>query len=502
MPHEARSGDSRRKEAEVATHAETLQARLEAADSFPPEAEQAVREDIGVWRAFREGNRDVLADLVDWNREEYRDEAGAVKYRQRPRRYLLDPLAERIAETWGDLLFGADPAIEAANASNQDRLDLIAEENDLPSELQEAAEVCAGEGEVWWRVYKDATVLDVPTIDWHSRLDVIPYWIGRKLCAVAFVAELPSGEDETVWRYLTIYEEGAALNLLYKGDEDTLGERSPLTARVETADLRDVWSHGLPTLLAGRVVNKNAPRNGSRSVYDGIRDLLLALNENLAIGQENARLTGKSRAVVPARFLGPDGNFPAGAEIIIATELDGGDEEKPEGLAQIEWNFDAQALKLWIDHLESQAITRARVAPQLIGKATENALTGPALRARLMDTVLAAHGKGRFWDDQLPRALAAAQMVDALPEADGGFSSQWTNPSEPPSVERGDVLPQDIDADTRRHVEAVAAELESRETAIRDLHPDWSDDRIAEELSRIASEISSELPDPFEEAPV
>lgn len=483
----------------MADHAEQLKAKLEAADEFPPAEETEVREQIALWRAFREGNRDVLADEVDWNTEEYADANGVVRLRPRQRRYLLDPLAERIAETWGDLLFGEDPTIIAAGETNQERLDLIVEENDLPSGLQEAAEVCAGEGEVWWSVYKDATALSVPTIDWNSRLDVIPYWIGRKLCAVAFVSELArvdSDGRETVWRYIKIHEEGRVLNLLYRGEDQTLGPERELNARVETEDLPPVWEHRLPSMLAGRVVNKRAPKNGSRSVYDGIQDLLLALNENLSIGQENARLTGKKRAVVPSRYLDADGNFPAGAEILIATEMDQGDDDKPEGLTLLEWEFDADALKLWIDHLEGQACTRARIAPQLIGKATENALTGPALRARLLDTVLGAHGKGRFWDDQLPQALAAAQMVDALPEHDGGFGSQWTNPSEPPSVERGDVLPKDIEAETRLHMEAVAAELESRETAVREMHPDWSDKRVAEELAAIAREVSSEIAPP------
>jgi hypothetical protein len=473
----------------MGVNAEKLLKRLETAEEWPLKSERKVCEEIALWRALREGDRDFLERYVDW---------------ENGRSYYLDPLAERIPETWADLLFGDDPTIEAAAAGDTPLLEAIVEENDLPSSLQEAEEMCASEGEVWWRVFKDSTVLTVPTVEWHSRLDVIPLYVGRKLAAAAVVSEVGREEAEqtgkaTVWRYIAIHEEGQMLNLLFKGEDGRLGERKQLSDHPAVADLQESWNHGLASMLLGRVVNKRAPRNRSRSVYHGIRDYLLALNENFAIGQENARLTGKKRVVVTPDMLDENGNFPAGTDVWIRQQTDGDPDKPGDPLVQVEWEFEAAALIQWDDHLEERAITRARIAPQLIGQNTEGALTGPALRARLLDTLLARMGKGRFWDDELPQCLAAAQMVDDLPDAQGGFGRNWSSPAERPSVERGDALPVDATDEVNRIASEIGAEILSTQTGIEERHPDWDEPRVEEEIERILKDRPAPAPDPFVE---
>ena len=470
----------------MASYAETLLARLKAAEEWPLKSERKIHDDIALYRALREGDRRYLADFVGWAQD---------------RPYYLDPLAERIPETWADLLFGDDPTIEAAEDADQPLLDDIVEDNDLPSALQEAEETCAAEGEVWWRVFKDATTRSVPTIEWHSRLDVIPLYVARKLVAFAVVSEVgretaEAGERDKVWRYVAIHEEGVMFNYLFKGEDRRLGELHPLTDHASVADLQEVWNHGLASMLGGRVVNKRAPRNGSRSVYHGIRDFLLALNENLAIGQENARLTGKKRAIVTADMLDENGNFPDDADVFIRHATDGDPDRPGDALLQIEWQFDASALIQWDERLEEKAITRSRIAPQLIGQNTEGALTGPALRARLLDTLLARMGKGRFWDDELPKALAAAQMVDDLSEARGGFGRGWKSPAERPSAERGDALPVDQDDEVQRIAQELSAEILSTRTAIEQRHPDWSPDRVEQEIKQVLEDRRAGAPEP------
>ncbi len=472
----------------MGANAEKLLKRLEVAEQWPLKSERRIHEEIALWRALREGDRKYLANYVEWADD---------------RTYYLDPLAERIPETWADLLFGDDPTIEPAAEGDAPLLEEIVEENDLPSSLQEAEETCAAEREVWWRVFKDSTVLSVPTVEWHSRLDVIPEYVGRKLAAAAVVSEVGREEGEqtrkaTVWRYIAIHEEGVMFNYLFKGEDCRLGERKELTDHPAVADLQEIWDHGLASMLVGRVVNKRAPRNEARSVYHGIRDYLLALNENFAIGQENARLTGKKRAVVTPDMLDADGNFPADADVWIRQHTDGDPDKPGDGLVQVEWEFDATALIQWDDHLEERAITRARIAPQLIGQNTEGALTGPALRARLLDTLLARMGKGRFWDDELPQCIAAAQMVDDLPEHQGGFGRDWSKPAERPSVERGDALPVDATEEVQRIASEIGAEILSTQTGIEERHPDWDEERVTDELKRILKDRPP-APEPFEE---
>jgi hypothetical protein len=468
------------------SYAATLLKRLKAAEEWPLKSEKKIHEEIALYRALREGDRQYLADYVGWKAD---------------RPYYLDPLAERIPETWADLLFGDDPTIKPAEDDDEVLLENIVEENDLPSALQEAEETCAAEGEVWWRVFKDGDTRSVPTIEWHSRLDVIPLYVAHKLVAVAVVSEVgreaaDAGDRDKVWRYVGIHEEGVMFNYLFKGEDRRLGEVRPLTDHEAVSDLKDVWDHGLASMLAGRVVNKRAPRNGSRSVYHGIRDFLLALNENFAIGQENARLTGKKRAILTADMLDAEGNFPSDTDVFIRHLTDGDQDRPTDSLLQIDWQFDANALIQWDERLEEKAITRSRIAPQLIGQNTEGALTGPALRARLLDTLLARMGKGRSWDDELPKALAAAQMVDNLAEAQGGFGREWKSPAERPSVERGDALPVDQEDEVQRISQELSAEILSTKTAIEQRHPDWSEERVEQEIKQILEDRQAGAPEP------
>ncbi len=86
--------------------------------------------------------------------------------------------------------------------------------------------------------------------------------------------------------------------------------------------------------------------------------------------------------------------------------------------------------------------------------------------------------------------LTLAQQLDAMPEERGGFGRPWQQAAEPPVIERGDPLPTDETEETGRHTMAVGAEIESRYNAIKELHHDWSDEQINEELDRIVAELT------------
>jgi hypothetical protein len=152
----------------------------------------------------------------------------------------------------------------------------------------------------------------------------------------------------------------------------------------------------------------------------------------------------------------------------------------------------ADALIAWVGEMTDTILTRCRVAPQLIGRHVEAAATGPALRARLLDSVLAADGKARAWDDELPRALRAAQLVDALPEEQGGCGHDWAAPEELPVVVRTSVLPEDETEEVNRHSIATKAGLEARRTAIHRLNAGWSDERVDQEIAMIDADTTFE----------
>jgi hypothetical protein len=482
----------------VAEAIERLQAQLEGCKTWPPQREQRARRDMRLHRAFRVSDRDVLRREVDWDAD---------------RTYVVDPLGERIPGCWADMIYGEAPTFTAAQDGDQEALDALIESNAVPDELQEAVKVASSEGQVWWRIVSDRS-MPHPTIEWRSRLDVYVLMAGRQIAAVAFVERLEcpkdDGDEDAIWRYVEYQEPGRIVNAVYRassGGEETeadrsLGDERALTDHPETADLEEEWNTTLDVLLAGRVLNgRGASPATGRSDYAGISDFLLALNEASTVGTENARLTGKKRAIVTPDMLDERGNFPDGTDVFVRSATDGDPDNPTQPLIQLEWEFDASALIEWAEHLADIALTRARVAPQLVGRFTEGAQTGPALRARLLDSILAAEGKARGWDAEVPKMLAAAQMVDQLPEESGGFGHQWSSAQEPPAIERKDSLPIDEDEQVARIAQEIAAEILSRETAIKERHPDWSQDRVDEELAAIVKDIGTfSAPEvPFEE---
>jgi hypothetical protein len=392
--------------------------------------------------------------------------------------------------------------------TDQDRLDAIVDANELPAELHQAEMVCSSEGEVWWRIYVDPGQSDYPIIEWHSRSAVRPMFRGRKLIATAFSEEIHRErvEDQwTVWRYVEIQAEGYIRNLLYKGNMNQLGTQMPLDAQPQTANLKDEWIHNLG-MLCGRVYNKlGRDRRVGRSDYHNVWPLMLSLNEATTVGHENMRLTAKKRLAVPREAIGENGNFDASEDVLIMDEpLDDqlGANTANGRFAVLEYSFDAQAL---IEHKLDQIATilgRVGIVADMASSGGRSgsgggggaALSGTALRMRLIPTTLAANGKARPWDSSSPQIMVRAQQVDALPVEEGGCGHPWNQPNDPPSIERGQPLPSDETEETNRHVAAVGGEIESRRTAIRDMHPDWEEEQVAEELDEIMRESKEFAP--------
>lgn len=465
----------------------TDQLRAEIEGRYPVPRESKVRDQIIVHRAFRESNKDLLRP-AGWSKGMTENDG--------VRDYIVDPLGERIPQVWSDMLFGEEPSFIPVESGDANRMAEMVNANDLTSELQRAEEICSSEGEVWWRVMQDDT-LGHARVEWHSRMVVVPLWVGTKAVAVAYVSELER-TDKVVWRYVEIHEAGWVTRLLYEGrvNVDKIGEARGLDARPETQDWEAEWNHGFD-MLAGRVVNRlgTDPKFGI-SDYAGLEDLLLALNETTTIGQENARLTAKQRAILPQRFLDTQGNFPRGAEILVATEVDQDPEKVKNQVAMVEFEFDANALIAYIEHITDRILTRARVAPQLVGRHTEGAQTGPALRARVLDSILAAQGKGKPWDDQVPHQLRLMIQIER-----DIMGIPWAKTNEDPTFRRTEALPEDAESKARRLAIEINAEMLSRKTAIAMAHPEWDAQRVQAEVDQIMKELGNDAPAPDNPVP-
>jgi hypothetical protein len=492
----------------------TIEALLALAVSddrkWPIAAERPILDRLNTWVAFRESDRDTIKRVANW--------------RDKRREYRVDPLPERIAEAWAHFLFGDDPTITPANETDAENLAAIIGDNELPSELERAAGLCVSEGEVWARAYVDPAVALSPLVDWLSRRVIFPLWGGPRLRAAAVVTELadPHGDKDTVYRAFECHAAGIVANVLFQGSREKLGDEVGLEQHPATALLLEEWQHNLPPAgapdavgLLIRVPNRlRSDRRVGVSDYHGILDTLLDLNEATVIGAHNARLTARKRAIVSTSAvqnastrndleLEPEeagaaslitrrntATFDSSEEVFVEDPLDaelGKAASSP--FRVLEYAFDAAALIAWKRHLAEEALTRVGLTPQYVGTITDGsdgyAASGTALRIRLIATDKTGRGKARHWDDRVPKLLRVLALLDALSEANGGYGRQWADPGTPPVFERAAGLPEDELEEATRHQALVGAGIESPRAAIKDLHPDWDDDRVDEELDAI-----------------
>lgn len=479
---------------------------------WPLPEEGKIAKTLATWQAFRESDREKLMAAASWPKD---------------RRYHLDPLPERIAESWATFLWGEDPQVEPAGGdADSGLLEGMLESMELAAELARGTDMAVAEGEVWLRNFVDLRAADYPLLEARSRTDIIPLWQGRRLLAAAVVDELGGGgrgsNQHTVWRHLEVHTVGRVENVLYRGTSRQLGQLQPLTAHDETRDLVDVWDHELPYALLERVPYQlgRDPRLG-RSAYARIKDQLLDLNEASTVGAENMRLTAKRRVVVPASAIRPrptdgpgsqdlvdrgDGvmvparnsaQFDAGEDVLVADPLDRELGRDSQPFRVLEYSFDAEALIRYQESVANTAVTRIGMTPEWLGLPSEQgwgmAATGTALRLRLTPTSAAGGLIARPWDKAVPRRLHAAILLDQLGGNRGGFGRSWSK-AEPPAVERGAAIPRDDVEDDRRHADNVTAGIESVEQSIRERHPDWDEEQVDDELDRIREDRRSSAP--------
>lgn len=486
--------------------AEAVVLYAQQSDKWPSEDERKVLKRLNTWRAIRRNDKDVIKKVANWT--------------DTKREYRVDALGSRIAGAWAHYLAGEDPRVTPAQEADVTNLEQMLEANNFASELERAARLCVSEGEIWARGYVDELIAPYALLDWVSRRNVLPYWVGTRLAGAAIITELAKPKDApkgTVYRHLEVHAPGIVLNVLFVGKEEKLGRRGDLDQHPATAMLEEEWNHGInfggsqAVGLLCRIPNyvDDDVRVGV-SDYEGILDDLLDLNEAKVIGAVNAKLTARKRAIVSSAVLrprprndleltpeeaagditnAPTASFDPTEEVLVEDPLDrelGKAAEAPFRI--LEYSFDAEPLIAYKRDLVESAVSRCGLNTQYVGVGVGPegyAISGTALRLRFIPTDKTGRGKARYWDDAVPRILGGLARLDALAPGFGGLGRQWSDPVTPPTFTRQPGIPVDEVEEAQKHQAQIAAGVKSRRTAIRELHPSWSDADVDAELDAI-----------------
>lgn len=459
---------------------ERIRNRFTVAGGYPPPDLADVWEEVERFEAFRTSDESKLRQM-----------AYAPWYRP----YLISPVPRMVSRSKAHLLFSEPPDFNLKSDGDLTNLERISRENTLDTELHRAAMIASSEGEVWGRVLVRPDLLDVPIIEFVSRRNVIPHFSGRFLRGATFVTEWLLSDNE-VLRLFETYEAGLIGATAYHGTRISIGAPVPLDSYAETAGTPEAVFTGIASPLAAFIPNSiDADPERGYSDYAGLEQRFLALNRTSTIGDTNTELAGRKRALVDGKYLGPGGEL-SGDDVFVAHE-DTRSVDDSGPLKLLEYSYDATQIALWLDHLIDSTLIFAGAAPQLVGRGTDGALSGTALRLKMIHSTLEASGSGRFFDRGLARLLRFATIIDGRPTTEIGFGRSYANRDDEPSVERRPLLPRD-DVEAATVLASLAgAEAISALEKVRYLHPDWPEDRVEEE----ARLIEEQAPEPIGRLP-
>lgn len=477
----------------------------ENGSAYPPENHKHIFRVYEEHNAWHTGDPAVLRKTYADVPQDYRPRRymfwtrkGATEL-QIDRHQLHVPLAGDIAQTSADLLFSEPPNFvinngemsESDNQNTQMQLDDLLRTCGLKNKLLEAGETCSALGGVFLRLVWNTNFMKNPTIQVVSPDRAIATFMYGQLVAVAYVTEYESPDGQNVMRHIEHHEDGYIHHALYEGTKSNIGTRVSLDRLAETADLEDEIRLPFDSLASVYVPNQRPLRRlkgyeYGRSDYDGIEGLFDAIDEAYTSWMRDVRL-GKSRIIVPTEYLerrgrGRGTSFDIDAEIFTGLEIDPNTENK--GIQPVQFEIRHEQHKTTVMELIDRAVTAAGYSPQSFGINIEGrAESGTALKLRERKSFTTQGKKQRYWTQPLEDIIEKLQILDVEI-----FSKQY-KPIKP-RIEWQDAVQQDV-RESATVIESLhRAQAASLETKVRLLNPELTEEEVAEEVLKIATNFN------------
>lgn len=421
------------------------------------------------------------------------------------------PIASDIAATSADMLFSKPPVVTASNSANQEALDEFMDDG-VHAKLLEAAETCSALGGVYKRVVWDTDVSDQPMLDVVPADAAVPLFSYGKLVGVTFWRIISDDGSEVV-RHLETHAPGqnAIFHNVYVGDQTDLGRIYPLTDFPETAQFAQYLSDGnaitfpdmpkdastvvyIPNMLPNKIWRDLGPQVAplGRSDFSGVEPLMDALDEAYSSWQRDIRLA-KARLIVPQQYLdnigrGKGAVFDPDRQVYSPISMmtsGGGTSDIMANQFQIRVAEHQQTCNDYINRI----VQGAGYSGQTFGEydGSSSAMTATEIRARERKTLITRNKKVLYWRPGLRDILYGWLAVKRAV-----FNDNTVSP-ERPEVDFPDVvLPDQLELAQTASTLAMA-DAASKETLVRMVHPDWSDQEVRTEVQMIYAETGLDL---------
>ena len=422
------------------------------------------------------------------------------------------PVAADISSTSSDLLFSEEPRFtcehkgtEVNEDTQQQRLDDLIAKNNLHSLLNEAAESCSALGDVYLKLNWRANELDYPTITVVQPDNAWPeYLLGIPQC-IHFFSFYKQDRNKNIFRLYECYSKGKIEMAIFQGTKSDLGHKID-DAELNRLGFDSVVKAPVDDLLAVHIPNIRPNRSKrhsmlGRSDYDGLRDLMDALDETYSSWMRDIRLA-KARLIVPAEYLRrsqedlfKDGQytyeFDEDVETLVALDID--PEHKPGStITPSQFQIRADEHAKTAENLIRQIISIAGYSPQTFGLDIEGqAQSGTALHIREKKSFSTRGKKQTYWTNPLQALMTGLLHLDAA-----FYPRMGSHPEDVVKIHFSDSMASDLSTISSAVLMLHNAQAVSTKVKIQMLHPDWTNKQIDDEVASVLQEYTEQMPTP------
>lgn len=434
------------------------------------------------------------------------------------------PLASDIATKSADLLYSEPPTFvfDKGNEAATKRVDALVEEG-LYATLLEGAELGAAKSGYYQRIVWDKNLKPLPWLSIVQADAAVPEWRWGMLVAVTFwtvVQRDDKGKD--VLRHLERHEPGHIYHGLYQGTDTELGRRISLRSSSATAHYASVTEDGevfddvrdIPTGVQGLTAayvpnirpaplwldNPLAAPMGRSDYTPGVIGLFDALDETWSSWMRDIRLA-KMRLLVPGDYLknlgpGQGAGWSAEQEVFTSLNMLPASDGRPQITAN---QFDIRVA----EHEQSaraitaQAVTSAGYSAQSFGLSSDVAITATEVSARERQSYITRDKKIVYQRTPISGLIETLMQIEALSFADELRALYKAVPKpERPRMEFADGVSDSTETTARTLQLIEAARAASTQTKVQMLHPDWEQEDVDQEVTRILDEDGATTRDP------
>ena len=401
--------------------------------------------------------------------------------------YLVTNYCGLLSKLSADMLFGENPKFKAENDNTNNRLQELISENKLYTSLYESALGNSYRGDACYKVryakrskYAEerSVIIETqnPNYFFVEQADDDVRQINRQIIGWDFMADTDNdGIDDIRYLKLEVHEPGTIYNSLYQLSGGTINKEISLDTLYP--DLKEVQKTGINDFLITHIPNwRDDEEFWGYSDYLDMKSLQDECNNRISQISRVLDMHADPKMKGPTDALDEEGQIDVSGNRFFPYDKDSAEP------AYITWEAKLEMAFKQVDYMLKMMFLVTETSPDAFGLSeSSTAESGRALKYKLMRLLSKIARKKRYYDTAIKDVLYKAQLMDIE------HNNQSYEP-EVPSATWRDGIPDDPLEKANITETLDRAGSMSIEEKVHYNHPDWSEQRIQEEIGRIETE--------------